>query len=178
MITCNYAHFVIVITYPVKSLQTDSLGNLTKSWIFPAIEQSDCCATMEVIVSVFTDAQQSAAYHKNCIRKLTGLLTKASAAECQEYMNIILRGCIDPCLLMTKKEVGMDRVCKFYCDFLNTASTFSEPTIFRLGVEHFLVRSQATDKNVRSKACQYLSRVILSLGTDRSLIDVRSQTIS
>ncbi len=133
---------------------------------------------MEVIVSVFTDAQQSAAYHKNCIRKLTGLLTKASAAECQEYMNIILRGCIDPCLLMTKKEVGMDRVCKFYCDFLNTASTFSEPTIFRLGVEHFLVRSQATDKNVRSKACQYLSRVILSLGTDIEIANDLWENIS
>ena len=126
---------------------------------------------METLQVVLTEAQQHATFHKGGLKKLSALFGKKEEEEAAELMEVMLRGCVDRYLLIGKKNAPMDRLSKFFCEFMVSASVFNSDTVFKLGVEHLLKRSLAGDKIVRYKACQNFATIIMNMRSDAEITD-------
>lgn len=126
---------------------------------------------METLSVVLTEAQQHASFHKGGVKKLSGLFGKVSGDQAAELMETILRGCVDKYMLVSKKDANMDRLSKFFCEFLVSSSMYASDAVFRQGVEHLLKRSLAGDKTVRYKACQNFATVIMNMNGDAEISD-------
>ena len=109
--------------------------------------------------------------HKSSIKKLVTVLQEQDEAGLNQSLELILRGYVDQYLLIAKKEPAVERVIKFFCDFLAATSLFDSDTIFLTGMDHLLKRSLATDKNVRYRACQSLAFVINNMSVDAVVSD-------
>ena len=116
------------------------------------------------VSEIFAECQRHSAVHKSSVKKLSVLLKEASIPEQDDVLELIHRGVVDQYLLVAKKEAAIERVVKFFCDFLAASvANFSDEKVFRAGVNHLLKRSTATDKNVRYRACQSLSFVLSTI---------------
>ena len=126
---------------------------------------------METLTVVLTEAQQHGSFHKGGLKKLSALFGKIEEGEAAELMEIVLRGCVDRYLLVAKKDADMDRLSKFFCEFMVSASVFKSDVVFKLGVEHLLKRSLAGDKTVRYKSCQNFATIIMNMKSDAEISD-------
>jgi len=116
------------------------------------------------VSEIFAECQRHSAVHKSSVKKLSTLLKETSAREQDEIIELIHRGVVDQYLLVAKKEAAIERLVKFYCDFLAASvANFHDEKVFRAGISHLLKRSAATDKNVRYRACQSLAFVLTSI---------------
>lgn len=122
----------------------------------------------ETVLHIFEEAQRSAATHKGGVRALSALLQKQDDAGLEGVMTVILRNCLDQCLVCTKKEASVDRVIKFFSEFLGFKDHGAKKgeAIFRAGMEHLLARSMAADKTVRYRSCQVIASVISAMDGD------------
>ena len=123
------------------------------------------------VSEIFADCQRHSAVHKSSIKKLVTVLQEQDEAGLNQSLELILRGYVDQYLLISKKEPAVERVIKFFCDFLAATSLFDSDTIFLTGMDHLLKRSLATDKNVRYRACQSLAFVINNMSVDAVVSD-------
>jgi len=128
------------------------------------------------VIAILEEAQKSgsAAACKQSARKLQSLLSHAGAADKAEMLVVVLRGAVDRCLVCAKKEASVERVLKFFCEFL--AST-SDEGIFRTSMEHLLARSLAGDKNVRYRVCQTIAGVISNMSSEATISDELCEAI-
>ncbi len=116
------------------------------------------------ICEIFAECQKHSAVHKSNVKKLTALIKDMSQKEVEAALELILRGILDQCLLVSKKEAAVERVMKFFCDFLAASvSNLPDDKVFRAGMDHLLRRSLAADKNIRYRTCQSLSFVLATL---------------
>lgn len=138
--------------------------------------------SMQTINRAFEEAQRSAAMHKSGVRIVAGALQKAGVGEQTALVESILRTCLDQCLVSAKKEASVDRVIKFFCEFLAFKEHVNGDQIFRQGMEHLLARSMATDKTVRYRACQVIAGSITAMDgdaeLDEELLDAMISTLS
>lgn len=135
---------------------------------------------MEKYLVIFDDAQKSIASHRSGLRKLNTLLQQQKSQEkSKECINFLLRNCLDRALLCTKKEPNVDRLIKFFCDFIgstaverkNDDGSSIEDGYFQLMMNHLLQRSLSTDKNVRLRACECISTILLALSVEAEISD-------
>lgn len=113
---------------------------------------------MEHVGKIFEEARRSAATHKGGVRALSQLMQKHDPTV---LMNAILRNCLDHCLVCAKKEAAVDRVIKFFAEFMGFKEHGTRgEAIFKAGMEHLLTRSMAADKTVRYRACQVIAAVM------------------
>ncbi len=124
---------------------------------------------MEKVSEIFGEAQRHMAVHKSSVKKLQAHLKDVSEAEREDIFQVILRGFVDQYLTVAKKETAVERVIKFFCDFLSDCSTNEDDKMFRSGIEHLLTRSLAADKTVRYRAMQSLAMIISSLDGDAEI---------
>ena len=92
------------------------------------------------------------------------MVTESDATR-EEGMSVILRGCLDRVIPHAKKDVAVDRVIKFFCNFMSIA----DEQCFNKGIEHMLMRSCANDKTVRFRACQILATSLAEMNQDADI---------
>ena len=126
---------------------------------------------MEKVSEIFGEAQRHSAVHKSSVKKLQALLKDMENEERDEVFQTILCGFVDQYLLIAKKETAVERVVKFFCDFMSDCSLSEDDTLFSKGIEHLLQRSLAADKNVRYRATQSIAMIISSLGQEAEVAE-------
>ncbi len=123
------------------------------------------------IAAIFAECQRHCAVHKSSIKKLSAVLKEEGSEKLSECLEFMLRGVVDQYLLVSKKEPAVERVVKFFCEFLAQSASFETDTVFMAGMEHLLQRSMAADKNVRYRACQSIAFVIANINGDALISD-------
>jgi hypothetical protein len=116
---------------------------------------------MEKVASILSEVQRiPSASNKLCIPKLNKVLQAESVEGQKEILRSIWRGCLDQCLLCSKKEHVIDKMVEFFVTFVSTKATID--LVFNSYIEHLLERSKAINKNTRLRACQMILCVIIS----------------
>ena len=121
----------------------------------------------EKIYNIFDEAQKSVGVHRVLLRKLINIVENDNGALREESMKIILRGCVDRVMFVSKKEPAVERIVKFYCNFMINSSTTNET--FVKGMEHMLMRSLGQDKTVRFRAVQIIATILTDMPSDADL---------
>jgi hypothetical protein len=117
------------------------------------------------VAEIFSESQRHSAVHKSNVKKLVAVLKEQNESDLQKCISLMFRGYVDQYLLIVKKEPAVERIVKFFCDFMAaSSSSFDNDAIFLAGMEHLLNRSLVTDKNVRYRACQSLAYIITNIG--------------
>ena len=118
----------------------------------------------EQVEEIFGEIQGSVGTHRTLVRKMVGILGESDESR-EEGMSTILRGCVDRVLSHGKKDAAVDRVIKFFCNFMSSADEYC----FNKGLEHLLMRSCANDKVVRFRACQMLATSLAEMNQDADI---------
>jgi hypothetical protein len=118
----------------------------------------------EQVEDIFGEIQGSVGTHRTLVRKMVGILAESDNIR-EEGMSTILRGCVDRVLSYGKKDAAVDRVIKFFCNFMSSADEYC----FNKGLEHLLMRSCANDKVVRFRACQMLATSLAEMNQDADI---------
>lgn len=124
---------------------------------------------MESVYRIFEEAQRSAATHKSGVRLLSNALEKHGQ---KEVLKVVLRNCLDQCLVCAKKEACVDRVIKFFCEFLAFKEHTNRENVFGQAMNHLLLRSTATDKTVRYRACQVIAGAVTAMDGDFEMDEI------
>ena len=123
---------------------------------------------MERYLEIFDEVQRSASSHKGCAKRLQALM--ASQAVAREMLGeILLRGVVDRLLVCSKKEPTVERVVKFYSEFVALST---DTALFVETIEHLLRRSTAADKTVRWRACQMIAGIFSQLRGEAEISDI------
>lgn len=127
---------------------------------------------METIISTLDDAQRTLASHKTGLRRLQGMLT-TSEGDSDAVLMVVFRHALDSVLLFPKKEPAVERLAKFLTEFFATTSDY----VLQTSIQFLIERSSADDKNVRSRACQFIANILATPNIDESALDALCETM-
>ena len=130
-------------------------------------EKENALTLEEKIYNIFDEAQKSVGVHRVLLRKLINIVENNNGKLREESMKIILRGCLDRVMFVSKKEPAVERIVKFYCNFMINTSTTNDT--FIKGMEHLLMRSLGQDKTVRFRAIQIIATILTDMSSDADL---------
>ena len=101
-----------------------------------------------------------------CIRKLIQLSNNYVGKE--DVLQEQLFSCMDKVMVCSKKEPSVERTVKFFSAFLASAG---ETLFFKGGIEYLILRSQASEKTVRYRACQIIASTMDSMSEDAEVAE-------